>query len=98
MGGASTLPLIGPSCAYAGYHDHLSGPAAASVTFRFLVDAWTSPKTSATLRCLTAASSQACASDSRRVFFVAQRLNAEQHASSSTALQKSPHCVSRVVS
>ena len=98
MGGAPTLPLIGPSCAYAGYHDHLSGPAAASVTFRFLVDAWTSPKTSATLRCLTAASSQACASDSRRVFFVTQRLNAEQHASSRTALEKSPHCVSRAVS
>jgi len=37
MGGAPTLPLIGPSCAYAGYHDHLSGPAAASVTFRLLV-------------------------------------------------------------
>ena len=69
MGGAPTLPLIGPSCAYAGYHDHLSGPAAASVTFRFLVDAWTSPKTSATLRCLTAASSQACASASRLVSF-----------------------------
>ena len=45
------LPPQGPSCAYTGYHDHLSGPAAASVTSRFPSDTRTLPMTLPAPRC-----------------------------------------------
>ena len=45
------LPPQGPSCAYTGYHDHPSGPAAASVTSRFPSDTRTLPMTLPAPRC-----------------------------------------------
>ena len=51
MGGPPTLPPQGPSCAFTGYHDHLSGPAAASVTSRFPSDTRTLPMTLPAPRC-----------------------------------------------